>query len=144
MQICSKFVAAWNSGRVPARAFDLTEEFSSFELRDSGLFTQPGPDPDDHCAASIRQLSEVERSCSPRTRMAQFGPLAVVRVQFFLRCEVLLFDHLVGDGEQRRGHLKAEQPSGLQVDGEFELDRLLDRQVGGLLALEDFASIDAD
>ena len=42
------------------------------------------------------------------------------------------------------GHLEAERLGGLQVDDELELGRLHDRQVGGLLTLEDPAGIDAD
>jgi hypothetical protein len=38
-----------------------------------------------------------------------------------------LFDHLVGGGEQRRGHGQAERLSGLEVDYEFEFGRLNDR-----------------
>jgi hypothetical protein len=50
-----------------------------------------------------------------------------------------LFDHLVGTGEQRHRYLETESPSGLEIDGEIELGRLLDRQIARLLALEDFA-----
>ena len=56
----------------------------------------------------------------------------------------LLLDQLVGKGGELRRHLDAERPRGLQVDDELEPDRLLDRQVGWLGALEDAASIDAD
>src|SRR6266498_4461948 len=49
----------------------------------------------------------------------------------------LLFDHLIGAGEQRRWHLEAESLSGLEVDDQFVLGRRLDRQVGGFLPLED-------
>jgi hypothetical protein len=54
-----------------------------------------------------------------------------------------LFDHLVGAGEQRRGHLNAEQSRRLRVDDEHEFARLQDRQVGGLFAFEDAADIAA-
>jgi hypothetical protein len=40
---------------------------------------------------------------------------------------VSLFDHLVGASEQHRRHFKAERPGSLQVDGQVELGRTLDR-----------------
>src|SRR5262245_52759121 len=53
------------------------------------------------------------------------------------------FDHLVGDGEQLWGHSEAEHRGGLGVDDKLELARLHNRQVRGLLALEDAAGIGA-
>src|SRR6266852_3939526 len=55
-----------------------------------------------------------------------------------------LFDHLVGEREQRRGHGEAERLGCPEVDHEFELGRLYDRQVCGCLALQDAADINAD
>src|SRR5215813_11840170 len=52
-----------------------------------------------------------------------------------------LFDHLVGDGEQPRREAEAECPGGVEVDHELELGRLHDREVGGLLALENPAGV---
>src|SRR5262245_1644119 len=53
------------------------------------------------------------------------------------------FDHLVGDGEYARRNCKAECLGRLEIDHELERSRLLDRQVGGLCALEDFSGEDA-
>src|SRR5438132_7944920 len=46
------------------------------------------------------------------------------------------FDHLVGSSKKRVRHGQAKRLGGLDVDGQLELGRLLDREVGGLLALE--------
>jgi hypothetical protein len=55
--------------------------------------------------------------------------------------DAALFDHHVGLGKPRRRDVDAERLGGLQVDGGFELGRKLDRQVGGLGALEDAIDI---
>src|SRR5437773_7798009 len=52
------------------------------------------------------------------------------------------FDHLVGDSEQPWREAEAECLGGVEVDHELELDRLHDRQLAGLLALENPAGID--
>ena len=53
-------------------------------------------------------------------------------------------DHLVGELLQLQRHLEAERLGGLEVDDELEFARLHDREIAGLLAFEDAASIDAD
>jgi hypothetical protein len=46
------------------------------------------------------------------------------------------FDHLVGARGEPGMHVKPERPGGLEVDHEFEPGGLINRQVGGLFALE--------
>src|SRR6266700_397043 len=47
-----------------------------------------------------------------------------------------LLDHLVGAREQRRRNRQAERPGGRKVEDQLDFGGLLDRQIGGLLALE--------
>src|SRR5262249_49370554 len=53
------------------------------------------------------------------------------------------FDHLVGAGEKRRRHIEVERPSGVKVDHQLELGRLLHRQIHRLGAFENAADIGA-
>ena len=48
----------------------------------------------------------------------------------------MLFDHLVGAGEDQRRDREAERVRGLEIDDEIEPNRLLDRQVGGARSLQ--------
>jgi hypothetical protein len=43
-----------------------------------------------------------------------------------------LFDHLVGDCQQRGRHGNAERFGGLKIDNKGKLARLLDRKIAGL------------
>jgi len=52
-----------------------------------------------------------------------------------------LFDHLVGAKQDRGRHFNAERLRGLEVDYQLHLCRLLDRQIGGLFAVENAADI---
>src|ERR1700716_3990560 len=58
------------------------------------------------------------------------------------RKSAALFDHVVGAGEQCRWHNDAKRLCGLQIDHQFELGRLLDRQVGRLRTLENLVDED--
>src|SRR5215216_97857 len=55
-----------------------------------------------------------------------------------------LFDHFVGEREQRMRDGNAEHPGGLGVDDELELARLHDRQVCGLGARQNATGIGAN
>src|ERR1700730_1749119 len=52
-----------------------------------------------------------------------------------------LFDYLVGTAQQRNRKGKAERFRGLEIDHQLGIRGLLDRQVGGVLALENAAGI---
>src|SRR5271169_242656 len=55
-----------------------------------------------------------------------------------------LFDHLIGNRKHARRNQEAERLSGLEIDDQLEPGRSGDREVGGLLTLEDAANIYAD
>jgi hypothetical protein len=54
-----------------------------------------------------------------------------------------LLDHLIGEGDDSRRDVKADGLRSLQIDDEFQLGGLLDRQVAGLLAPENTAEVDS-
>src|SRR5262245_53112628 len=51
------------------------------------------------------------------------------------------FDHLVGAREQRWRHSNAKRIGGFHIDDQLETSWLLDRQIGGLGAFEDFVDV---
>src|SRR5258707_6357605 len=51
------------------------------------------------------------------------------------------FNHLVGAGEERRWHSNAKRLGGFHIDDQLETSWLLDRQIGGLGAFEDFVDV---
>src|SRR5438128_6385923 len=57
-------------------------------------------------------------------------------------CAALL-DDLVGASEERERERKSERLGGLHVDNQLDSRDLLDRQVGGLVALENPAGVEA-
>src|SRR5215469_7181724 len=64
------------------------------------------------------------------------------RGSFILNLPLLTsFDHLVGTGEERRWHSNAKCIGGFHIDDQLETSWLLDRQIGGLGAFEDFVDV---
>src|SRR5262245_7705827 len=53
------------------------------------------------------------------------------------------FDHLVSADKESGWHRKTERLAGLEVDDQLDFGSLLDRQVGGFLALENAARVEA-
>src|SRR5262249_12441109 len=53
------------------------------------------------------------------------------------------FDDLVGVGEDRWRDRQPERLGGLEIDHQFECGRLLDRQIGGLGAIENLPGVNA-
>jgi hypothetical protein len=67
----------------------------------------------------------------PRIRDVRFVPEA----DSCTAATKTLFDHPVGSAEQRQRHSEAERLSGLQINEQLNLRRLLHWQIGRLLAL---------
>src|SRR6516162_2182127 len=59
------------------------------------------------------------------------------------RVETGLFDDLVGAGEDRWRDCQAERLGGFEIDHQLEGRRLLDRQISGFCAVEDFCGVNA-
>src|SRR5262245_38740281 len=72
---------------------------------------------------------------------AAVGSMSPEQVQQPSVQKALLFDHLVGAGEQRRRRLDAERLSGVEVDDQLDFRGLLDRQIAGLLAAQNAIDI---
>ena len=51
------------------------------------------------------------------------------------------FDHAVGTKQDRWRDGEIEHPSGVQIDDQLELRRLLDRQIARLRAIEDLVDV---
>src|SRR5689334_12531716 len=76
---------------------------------------------------------------SPATRQATSFMSAKCHKPTSLDFE--LFDDLIGGTDKGRRHIQAERLGGFQVDDEMEFGRLLHRQVGRPLALQDAIDI---
>src|SRR5262245_51122782 len=65
----------------------------------------------------------------------------ISRCQQALRSYTASLDHLVGEREQRRRNLETERLGGVRIDEKLDLGDLLNRQIGGLAALQDSPGI---
>jgi hypothetical protein len=53
-----------------------------------------------------------------------------------------LFDHFVGATQHRKRHCQAECLGGLEIDDQFDLGRLLNRQISGFRAVKNLPCAD--
>src|SRR5215469_10553492 len=60
------------------------------------------------------------------------------------RASIRSLDHFIRPRQQRRRDRQAKRLGGLEVDDQLEGRRLLDRQIGGLGALEDLSRVSTD
>src|SRR6516162_6602068 len=60
---------------------------------------------------------------------------------FWAAADMSLFDHLVGDGNQRRRDLEAKRFRRLEINDQFECCWLLNRQVGRIGTLDDLVDV---
>src|SRR5882757_8196927 len=88
--------------------------------------------------------SEANPAIAPRTDALAAEPDVSETGCERMQRRVVLFDYLVGAGEQRLRDREAEHAGGLDVDDQFEPRRLHHRQLRGLGTLEDAAGIGAD
>src|SRR5262245_29592265 len=92
-------------------------------------------------------MATVSGSASTTTRNPRHWQLAVLvmatlpEIPTSLGHRARLFDHLVGEREQRRRNRQAERLGDLQIDDEIEFNRLLDRQIGRLRSAQNPVNI---
>src|SRR6516164_7894511 len=87
----------------------------------------------DHCRQRSRN-TRYRAGPAPYSRRSSTGWIAPA-------CLAHSLDHLIGAGEDRWRDRQTQRVRRFQVDDQLEFGRLLDRQVGGLLALENAAGV---
>jgi hypothetical protein len=69
------------------------------------------------------------------------SPLCAKTGREHMQQTALLFDHLVGAGEQRRRHGEAERLRSLEVDHQFQVSGKFDRQIARRHPVQDFMHV---
>jgi hypothetical protein len=90
------------------------------------------------------QYLRSRRNFMHRTEMTRSARIGRAQMQQTTCADAPLFDHVVGNAEQRRRHGEAERSGSLVVDDQLEFARLHHRQVARLGTLENAAGICAD
>src|ERR1700728_2887137 len=87
--------------------------------------------------------SSHRRSATPSPRKPPPPKPSMRGISGWDRRPRLSFDHLIGAGQEHRGHLEAEGLGGFQIDDELEPGELENRQFGRFGALEDLSGVNA-
>ena len=90
------------------------------------------------------QYLRSRRNFMHRTEMTRSARIGRAQMQQTTCADAPLFDHVIGNAEQRRRHGEAERSGSLVVDDQLEFARLHHRQVARLGTLENAAGICAD
>src|SRR5438270_1225437 len=106
--------------------------------------TRLNPTPHAIAVYASQPLSPVATQHSLPSRTLPFTWAGLSPAGSHQLCLAHSLDYLVGAGKQRRRHFEAKRLRGLEIDEQLNFRRLLDRQISGLLALENPAGIHAD